>query len=360
MTLLIDGIDQGAFEFAPPETPLIEVAGEAALDQLGDWDGADGEHVENPAPPTPRGSSLRNLWMTDLADIARTTGRQVIEVPGWKTRGRAAMTGVEAVMWHHTATSAKATGDYPTLRIVRDGHPPNRDGKGGLAGPLSQFGIGRSGAIYVVAAGRANHAGSVYESWQQNSRCIGVEVEGDGRTPFNAAQLATMYALGAALHRSRYKVPVSRNTTHKQAAYRHYRKTDPLGVTPASVQAGINQALAAPTAATTVAQAVIAPTGTPKTLNPDGLYGDGTHDALMWWVRGDRLAAMTRDNVRDIQTWAGQARTGQYSKDDYRAIQRKVGAPVDGDWPWRWGTTRPSTTTGAIQRFLNRRINDTK
>ncbi len=40
----------------------------------------------------------------------------------------------------------------PSLGVIRDGRP-------GLKGPLSQLGLGRDGAYYVIAAGRAQHAG---------------------------------------------------------------------------------------------------------------------------------------------------------------------------------------------------------
>lgn len=358
MTQTIEPIDPGGqagWDYSPSSELLDLVAGDAAGDDMGDWSGAEQEDVQGEGPkgvvagggPGPLGAG--GIWMTDLANIARTTGRRVVEVPGWRTRGRSAMTAVEGIMWHHTATSSRASGDYPTLRVVRDGH-------GALPGPLCHYGIGRSGTIYVVAAGRANHAGSVYETWQQNSRCIGVEVEGDGKSPFNRDQLDTISALGAALHKSRYGIPVERNTTHKEAGYRHYRKTDPLGVTSGSVQAAVRGVLAAPTRLDP--GKVIHPDQVPAPLAVDGLYGPGTHRAFMWWIDGDQLVGMTRDNVRDIQTWAGRDRTGVFTADDYRAIQTKVGAPVDGDWPWRWGTTRASNTTTAIQNFLNRRINE--
>ena len=40
-----------------------------------------------------------------------------------------------SVMVHHTATSAKAKGDYPTLNVILHGH-------GSLSGPLANLGLG--------------------------------------------------------------------------------------------------------------------------------------------------------------------------------------------------------------------------
>ena len=88
--------------------------------------------------------------LTDLADVLRSADLNVIEEPGWKTRGHGVMASVKSILCHHTA--GPATGDYPSLQIVRDGRPD-------LSGPLAQLGLSRSGLWYVIAAGRSYHAG---------------------------------------------------------------------------------------------------------------------------------------------------------------------------------------------------------
>ncbi|CAF5011594.1 unnamed protein product, partial [Rotaria sp. Silwood1] len=60
-----------------------------------------------------------NTMLTDLADILRGAGLNVVEETGWKTRGHAVMSSVNGIVVHHTA--GPATGEYPSLRIVRDG-----------------------------------------------------------------------------------------------------------------------------------------------------------------------------------------------------------------------------------------------
>lgn len=111
--------------------------------------------------------------LTDLATIARRTGYPVVEVPGWKTRGRpGGMLGVRTITCHHTANGG-APGNYPSLRVVRDGRP-------GLPGPLAQLGLGVDGTVYVIAAGKCNHAGVSRATFYTNSWAVGIEAEAEG------------------------------------------------------------------------------------------------------------------------------------------------------------------------------------
>jgi hypothetical protein len=72
----------------------------------------------------------------------------------WTTRTRPPSTGdfqPEGVLCHHTASPA-GTSDRVDLQCILAG---NSD----APGPISQLYIGRSGTVYIVAAGRANHGG---------------------------------------------------------------------------------------------------------------------------------------------------------------------------------------------------------
>jgi len=79
-------------------------------------------------------------------------------------------------MCHHTA--GPLTGIMPSLGVVTNGRPD-------LAGPLAQLCLGRDGTYFVVAAGRANHAGA--GDWQGitsgNTNFIGIEAEITGKQP---------------------------------------------------------------------------------------------------------------------------------------------------------------------------------
>ncbi|CAF5118568.1 unnamed protein product, partial [Rotaria sp. Silwood1] len=87
-------------------------------------------------PTGPGTSKPINTMLTGLADILRGAGLKVVEVAGWKTRGHGVMSSVKGIIVHHTA--GPATGDFPSLGVVRDG-------TSSLSGPLAQLGLGRTG-----------------------------------------------------------------------------------------------------------------------------------------------------------------------------------------------------------------------
>lgn len=164
-------------------------------------------------------------WLVDAARAAVAgTGKQVIVSPGWETRGHGGMRVVEGVVGHHTATPESAPGDYPTLGVVRDG-------RAGLAGPLSCYGLGRSGNVYVIAAGLCYHAGaSAYAGFVDlNDEFIGIEAEDSGDGVWNPEQLFMYPRLVRAcldyMHRG-----VDRYASHRTVAVPAGRKNDPWGI----------------------------------------------------------------------------------------------------------------------------------
>lgn len=159
------------------------------------------------------------VMLTDLATALRAAGLEVVEVPGWQSRGHGHMYSVETIVCHHTATASSAAGDYPSLGIVRDGRPD-------LSGPLAQLGLARSGAVYVIAAGVSYHAGEVWSTWMDNWHAIGIEAEHDGISPWPAAQVDAYARLVAAL-RAHYDIPLARVLGHKEVCQPAGRKTDP-------------------------------------------------------------------------------------------------------------------------------------
>lgn len=99
-------------------------------------------------------------YLTDLADVARTSGLQVVEVPGWRTRGRPAYTGgfdPEGWLDHHTGSYDSLTdaeNDFQYAEwLAKVGRPD-------LPPPLCNLALSAECVVYVVAAGRANHAGT--------------------------------------------------------------------------------------------------------------------------------------------------------------------------------------------------------
>jgi hypothetical protein len=160
--------------------------------------------------------------LTALADVARRTGYPVVEVPGWEARGRpGGMRAVHTVTCHHTGTAAAVKGDYPSLRVVRDG-------RSDLPGPLAHYGLGRSGTIYVVAAGKCNHAGASMQVRYTNPYAVGIEAENpgtDGR-PWPAMQIDAYHALCCELV-AHYGLRPTDVRGHKETCSPAGRKSDP-------------------------------------------------------------------------------------------------------------------------------------
>ena len=139
---------------------------------------------------------MTGIFMTDLGDILRAAGLPCIDVPGAKTRGtfyRGGQRACNGLVCHHTATRDSLPGDYPTLRWIIEGGPT-------LPPPVANLGLGRSGTWYFCAAGRANHAGPVYDRYRTtygNGYSIGIEAEHSGYGPWPKEQYDS-YARGVA------------------------------------------------------------------------------------------------------------------------------------------------------------------
>mgnify|MGYP006383131177 CR=1 FL=1 len=161
------------------------------------------------------------VMLTELADVLRDGGLNVVEQPGWKQRGRGPMTQVRGVLLHHTAGSKK--GNAPSLNLVSQGRTD-------LPGPLSQLLLARDGTFFVIGAGLCNHAGK--GSWDGitsgNSSFIGIEAEnaGDGTDPWPEVQMEA-YVRGVATLLSHYGLSSNRAVGHREYATPRGRKIDP-------------------------------------------------------------------------------------------------------------------------------------
>lgn len=174
------------------------------------------------------------IWLHDLADAARSSGLEVIEVPNWRTRSAAPRGGryggpgldaIEGVIIHHTATpeTYSTNLDYPTYNVILQGN-------GSTGGPLSQLGLCRCGRhVYVFAAGICWHAGEVRNYGTQGNRvAIGIEAEHSGNPrdmPWPSARYAGYVTLTAAIL-NWYRLSTSRAVGHKEASTTG--KIDPL------------------------------------------------------------------------------------------------------------------------------------
>jgi N-acetyl-anhydromuramyl-L-alanine amidase AmpD len=159
--------------------------------------------------------------LTWLPDVLRGAGLKVSLVPGWETRGRDGLGRILGVICHYTATP-DASRNMPTLDLLIRGRED-------LPGPLCQLGLGRDGTYYVVASGRANHAGR--GEWNGittgNTNFIGIEAENSGRAndPWPAVQLDAYHRGVAAILRETGRTAAS-CCGHREYALPSGRKSD--------------------------------------------------------------------------------------------------------------------------------------
>ena len=155
----------------------------------------------------------------------RARGFTVVEVPGCWTRGRRRNGGpaedfvsIETLTIHHTATGGSA--DYASLNLVTNGRPD-------LAGPLCNYGLGRKGTVYFVAAGAANHTGATWKLRESNKYAVGHECENDGLgEPWSEDLVESLTAL---VQEERVEFGVVRDDVlgHREICTPSGRKPDP-------------------------------------------------------------------------------------------------------------------------------------
>lgn len=137
-------------------------------------------------------TNLGYVWLDDMDQAFAAAGLPFVPVdahpsdatgsPSWRVRGRPVGTGdgfaPSGVVCHHTASPAGTTPATDIAVIMA--------GNGSAPGPISQCYIGRDAVLYLIAAGRANHAGSGmrpgvdFVCTDQNARNVGIEVGNNG------------------------------------------------------------------------------------------------------------------------------------------------------------------------------------
>lgn len=132
---------------------------------------------------------------TNLANRLRAAGLRVVECSGWTTRGSSDFNPRGSVN-HHTA--GPASGATPSLNTCINGRPD-------LAGPLCNVMQSRepdgNDIAYVVAAGRANHAGEGgWRGLSGNSSVWGLEIEHTGTSPLSQGRQQIAAAIHAAMY----------------------------------------------------------------------------------------------------------------------------------------------------------------
>lgn len=175
---------------------------------------------------------------THIADRLRNAGLNVIEVADWRERGSDTFNPVGSVD-HHTGGSA--SGNAPSLNICING-------RSDLPGPLCNVLVGRNNDCYVIAAGRANHAGKgEWAGHSGNSSVYGVERENVGTKaePWRSDQTDAAARVHAALIRGTGHPDPALCCEHKEWA--PTRKVDAHTITGDDMRARITNALHFPT-----------------------------------------------------------------------------------------------------------------
>lgn len=164
------------------------------------------------------------LW---LPQVLKDAGLNVQAVDGWQDRGHGNFGTPLGILCHHTC--GPRDGDIRDLHVLIDG----RDD---LPGPLCNLGLARSGVFWMVAAGKAWHAGKGL--WQgvmdANSHFIGIEAENIGTSdksgnplePWSDAQMDA-YRRGCAAILTHIGAKPIMCAGHKEYALPRGRKDDP-------------------------------------------------------------------------------------------------------------------------------------
>jgi hypothetical protein len=152
--------------------------------------------------------------MRKAAALMRRRGLRVGAFDGWATAGRSSTMRPRAVIVHHTAAAVDVD------RILRDG-------RADLPGPLCNWALHKDGSWWLVASGRANHAGV---GWLSSTDSYGVEATGP--VPVTAKGVAAFpnygaYVLGVACICEVEGWGVDRVFAHKETATPDGRKPDP-------------------------------------------------------------------------------------------------------------------------------------
>jgi len=182
---------------------------------------------------------MRLLW---LPDVLSDAGLDVVETPGWQARGKDGMRPL-VVVGHHTGSQPRrfaplgdsGASDMRGMDILINGRPPS-DPKP-LPGPLCHLGLVRGGAYFIVAAGKANHAGAgQWDGANESVEAIGIEAFNWGASiPFPTRELWSpvqldAYDRGVAALLAHIGQDASHFCGHREWATPPGRKPDPSGI----------------------------------------------------------------------------------------------------------------------------------
>ena len=260
-------------------------------------------------------------WTGDpvwLADVLLAEGIDLVEYPGWRTRGHGDFKDIRGVMVHHTGS------DTASAASIANGRPD-------LPGPLSQLHIARDGTVTVVAVGVAWHAGIGMYPWlptnMGNWHMIGIECANSGTSPtaphrqnWPDAQYFAVVRCCAAINR-RLAQTSARTIGHKEYAGRAQGKWDPGAINMDILRSDIQDVIGR----------VPKPAPTPRPPVPVGEYAD----VLLFrgGSQGPEVAALQRrlNELDDAPDLVVDGIYGPETEAAVKSFQRRTrGLKVDG------------------------------
>jgi peptidoglycan hydrolase-like protein with peptidoglycan-binding domain len=170
-------------------------------DDLGFHPCEEGENFDELAPGLmPFGTTSRHVKCTWLPAQLTKWGVRYKIVEGFADRGRPLSAGKfdpNGSLTHHTGSTSSAAKPNPSLSTLING-------RSDLKGPLSQVATDYTGLVYLIAAGRANHAGAARATMGNpagdgNAMYIGNEVMTNGLQEMPAAQYEATVLFAAAV-----------------------------------------------------------------------------------------------------------------------------------------------------------------
>lgn len=203
--LLLRGIGDDCGDVAPDDAWLDSIDDGAALRLFA------GQALANVV-----GGRIR--W-TKVLETVPELALRTSYINDWESRGRPVMSGSGlAALWHWTAGRPSAKNPAPSLNICING-------RSDVPGPLVQLFIDANGKLYVIASGRANHAGignkeliprflgglppagsaaelKLANTGGSGGTLVGIELEHRGdSSPLTAEQLRTLGMLSVAFRK---------------------------------------------------------------------------------------------------------------------------------------------------------------
>lgn len=158
------------------------------------------------------------IWQRWMAEEFRAAGLEVIEVAGWENRGRPASTGHydpdQGITNHHTASTTSPSNPAPTIGLLISGRLD-------LPGPLAPWSVDYLGRVWIIAAGRCNHAGEVgkpfpgtYVGADGNAIFMGDEIDTNGTQQMSPAQRRSV-AITNRIYLEHFDRPLERLHRHQ-------------------------------------------------------------------------------------------------------------------------------------------------